>query len=158
MIKQPAIYPKWWLYSLCTLYTQLNTIPYVDWFSTLNNQGPFFHCSPTDFFTKNRQKIMFWELPGETTASKKNNLAGGATWKMSFYPKYSMYGLFTYTWVVQRVDVGKYTKHWACLGVDVQWGHSPKVSGTKNWRTVRVSLTEAWHTADICKYLYFRYL
>ena len=28
MIKQPVIYPKWWLYSLYTLYTHLYIIPY----------------------------------------------------------------------------------------------------------------------------------
>ena len=34
------------------------------------------------------------------------------------YPRCSMYGLFTYIWVVLGVNVGKYTTHIEHLGMD----------------------------------------
>ena len=51
----------------------------------------------------------------ERTAEEGGNATGGGVlfWEASclLYPIGSMYGIFTYIWLIFRVNVGKYTIH-----------------------------------------------
>ena len=91
-------------------------------------------------------RSLFWWLGHP---SEKYEFVNWDDYKFPIYPKCSMYGIFTYIWVICRANVGKYSIHGAYgYGKKKVPNHQPVFLWRSNWVLVSWSESNPWEFLD----------